>query len=88
MTEHGKNGEIYNIANGDFRPLQEYVETVRNICGGGEVSYGEDPNPFVSLQPSMAKLKRDTGWYPTVGFEDGIKELLNEYQNFLHLIQI
>lgn len=41
--------------------------------------YGNDPTPFVSLQPSVEKLRIDTGWIPEVDFEDGIRELLEEY---------
>jgi len=77
MAEHGRDGEIYNIAYGGYRPLRDFVEETARICGyKGRLTYGKDPEPFVSLQPSVDKLKRDTGWAPEVSFETGIKELL------------
>ena len=79
MAENGRNGEIYNIADGRYRPLKEYVEEMVGIYGGkAHVLYGVDPKPFVSLQPSIAKMQRDTGWYPKVSFEQGIRSLMRE----------
>lgn len=79
MAENGRNGAIYNIADGRYRPLREYVEEMIGIYGSkARFFYGEDPKPFVSLQPSIAKLQRDTGWYPKVSFEQGIRTLMRE----------
>lgn len=76
MAEKGVDGEIYNIADGRYRPLKDYVEEMIAFFGGNvKAYYGNDPSPFVSLQPSMDKLKRDTGWYPKTDFLDGVKEL-------------
>ncbi len=74
LTERGKSGEIYNIARGDYRPLKEYVEEAGRILDSqSEVVYGSDPEPFVSLQPSVDKIFRDTGWKPGISFEEGIR---------------
>ena len=72
---NGISGEIYNIANGDYRPLKEYTESLRTIlCTDTMIHYGEDPKPFISLQPSVKKIKNDTGWYPQRSFEDSIRD--------------
>lgn len=69
LMERGHDGEIYNIANGNFRQLKEYTEAVRKrINPNITISYGDDPNPFVSLQPSVEKIKTDTGWVPRKEF--------------------
>ena len=79
LGERGRNGEIYNVANGDYRPLKEYVVTARDYFKSeSKITYGEDPDPFVSLQPSVEKIRNDTGWEPEVSFEKGL-ELISGY---------
>lgn len=78
LTERGKSGEIYNIANGDYKPLREFAETVREHYNKGRIIYGEDPDPYVSLQPSVEKLKRDTGWSPRKEFSDSLEYEISE----------
>ena len=79
LGEYGRDGEIYNIANGDFRPLKEYVESAISYYQSKSIiSYGDDPQPFVSLQPSIQKIKLDTGWAPKVSFEESL-ELLQDF---------
>ena len=42
MTEHGDAGVVYNVANGEYRPLREYVEEVRLLLAPKvTVCYGE-----------------------------------------------
>lgn len=79
LAERGRCGEIYNIADGRYRKLKDFVEEAAEVCGGNaNVNYGHDPVPFVSLQPVMDKLKKDTGWEPHVDFADGVKELVKD----------
>lgn len=75
LGEKGCPGEIYNIAHGDFRPLREYTEQLRlMVAPEVRIKYGAAPNPFITLQPSVNKLKDDTGWTPRFSFEDSIKD--------------
>ena len=75
LAIRGRAGEIYNIANGDYRPLKEYTEELKRIVGGtGVIAYGDDPTPFVSLQPSVEKIRRDTGWKARRSFSDSIED--------------
>ena len=74
LAKYGRNGEIYNIANGQFQPLKEYTEELRRLVDpDGRIAYGDDPNPFVSLQPSVEKIMADTGWRPIKTFGDSIR---------------
>ncbi len=71
VAERGREGEIYNIANGHFRPLREFTEIVRmGIDPALKIDYApEDPqSPPISLRPDVSKLKKDTGWKPVVEF--------------------
>lgn len=39
-----------------------------------KVTYGDDPSPFISLQPSVEKIFNDTGWRAKRSFADSIKD--------------
>ena len=72
LVERGRTGEIYNIAHGEYRPLRDFIaEAQRTIAPNAVVSYGEETGNF-SLQASVDKLRRDTGWQPTTGFIEGL----------------
>lgn len=78
LGEYGRDGEIYNIANGNSRPLKEFVEAIRKeINPDGKITYGKTAG--WSLQASVDKIHKDTGWSAQTEFLDGIrlaKELL------------
>ena len=68
-------GEVYNIANGDYDRLKNFVVRAAKCVGADEslISYGNRANPFVSLEVSGENIKKDTGWEPKVSFEESIK---------------
>lgn len=74
LMEKGKNGEIYNIANGAYRPMREYVDMAKEFVGSTAcVAYNETNVSLYSLQPSNEKIKHDTGWLPQVEFCSGLE---------------
>ena len=75
LFEKGVTGEVYNIANGDYDRLKNFVVRAAKCVGADEslISYGNRANPFVSLEVSGEKIKKDTGWEPKVNFEESIK---------------
>jgi len=75
LFEKGVTGEVYNIANGDYDRLMNFVKRAAKCVGADEslISYGNRANPFVSLEVSGEKIKKDTGWEPKVSFEESIK---------------
>lgn len=75
LAERGADGEIYNVAHGEHRPLRCYVEDiVKTFFPKGRIAYGKTPGA-VSLSPSVEKLK-GLGWHPAVGFLEGARDLL------------
>ncbi len=72
LGEYGRDGEIYNIANGNCRPLKEFVEIIRKeINPAGKITYGKTAG--WSLQASVDKIHKDTGWSAQTEFLDGIR---------------
>lgn len=73
---------IYNLAGeaDATKPLREYVEEIREICGGkGICHYGKLPpnaEGQANLIPDIQKVKEKTGWRPEVGFKDGIRRMI------------
>ena len=75
LAGKGRNGEIYNVASGDYHSLSYFVEKTKTIFDSeAKITYGEDPDPFVTLSPSIEKLRMDTGWEPKVPFEESLKK--------------
>ena len=74
LAERGRAGEIYNIAHGAYRPLRDYIEEARAVIAPQcDVTYGAADADVFSLQPSVEKLCRDTGWRPMTDFADGLR---------------
>ena len=74
LAKRGRAGEIYNIAHGDYRPLRDYIEEARGVIAPQcDVTYGAADADVFSLQPSVERLCRDTGWRPMTDFADGLR---------------
>ena len=74
LMEKGHAGEIYNIANGDVRPLKEFTEYVRKrYFPDASIRYGQDMRMGTALRPSVEKIYKDTGWRAATCFEDGME---------------
>lgn len=79
LGEYGRSGEIYNIANGDCRPLKAFTEEMReSIAPDVQLKYGKNPKVVYSLWVSPKKLMKDTGWKPKIEFHEGIRLMSNE----------
>lgn len=78
-TEADRN-PVFNIAGSETRPLREFVEEIEALCGAhGLCRFGtrpENAEGLVHLNPSIEKLRRVTGYVPTVGFSEGIRRML------------
>lgn len=70
---------IYNVAFGEYRPLNQYITAMKMVRGSeselkfGSVPYG--PNGPVNLTPGIEKIKKAICWQPKVLFEDGIGKI-------------
>jgi UDP-glucose 4-epimerase len=74
----GESGRAYNVVGGRMVSIRELAETVRTITPT-EVTYGPPrPGDVPSATVTSERAKRDLGWSPRVGFEDGMRELFEE----------
>lgn len=77
----GKNGAIYPLGSGTSRPLREYIEIMRDAIdpalhlGFGEISYSA--KQVMHLEADISDLQNDTGFYPQVNFETGIRNTID-----------
>ncbi|MCD2492280.1 NAD(P)-dependent oxidoreductase [Lacrimispora sp. NSJ-141] len=73
--------KVYCVGNGEARPLRDYIEIIRNLInpaleiGIGEIAYEGEP---VSLCAGIESLKEDTGFMPSISFEEGIDKCLKK----------
>lgn len=85
IGESGRNDAFYAIGNGENRPLSEYVMTVRNLIdpqaplGIGEIPYKTAQLPHSTID--LTALRRDTGFAPSISFEEGIAQVISYYRN-------
>ncbi len=81
----GKDGAVYVIGSGEIRTLKEYVEIIRNYINPKlEIGFGDKPyfkDQVMHLQADITTLTQDTGWEPSTSFEEGIKFLIDNFNN-------
>lgn len=76
----GKPGAIYCVGSGKGYPLKRYVETIGTIYGTdlshwmGRLSLGESQMQY--LQADISTLQSDTGFFPEIDFEQGIRRTI------------
>lgn len=80
VGERGVDGKIYPLGSGIAKPIKEYIETIKDVVSPGiELKYGDIPyldKQVMYLQADIEELRRDTGWTPKIGFEEGIKSVV------------
>ena len=84
VGEHGKDSRVYVTGTGNARPMCEYVEILKNQIdphaelGIGDLPYKTDriDNAIVDI----STLVEDTGYKPSVSFEEGIRATINYFK--------
>ena len=84
IGEKGKNNSVYCIAQGESRPLYEYIQIIKDAIDKsiklnlGVIPYSE--KQVMNLQANIDKLKTDTGFTPEFTFEKGIQNTIKWYK--------
>lgn len=81
LLEQGVSGEIYNVASGRGIALIDVVSRLMTAIGHRVILEPDPtlsrPNDLTFLVGNSDKLGRDTGWAPTVSFEQTLEDLLD-----------
>jgi len=84
VLDHGKVGEVYNVAGDCHLPNLEVIKRVLKIVGAPETlitRVADRPGHDRRYALRGDKLARETGFTPTVKFEDGLAQTVAWYQN-------
>jgi UDP-glucose 4-epimerase len=73
-AETDRTGEIWNLGAGNPQPVNRLVE----LLGGPVVHIPARPGEPHCTFADISKIKRELGWNPNVGFEDGVHRMLAE----------
>lgn len=85
IGKNGKHGKAYTIGSGQTRRLKEFILAIRDAVnpdlevGIGEKEYFE--NQVMELRANIDELTKDTGFVPTVSFEEGIRKTVEWYRS-------
>ena len=81
IGEKGINNKTYCLGSGIARPLADYVKTINKLLdkpentGIGKKDYA--PYQVMHLEADISELTADTGFKPTISFEEGLKRTIN-----------
>ncbi len=82
MIEHGRPGEVYNIASGKARTIQSLLDGLL-AHSTVDISVQVDPtrlrpSKIPILEGDYARLHTATGWQPQIPFEQTLRDLLED----------
>ena len=85
LGEKGHDQTVYNVGSGIGRPLLEFVEVIRDVIdpkldvGFGDLPY--QPDQVMHLCADISLITKDTGFVPTVSFEEGIRNTVDQIRS-------
>lgn len=85
ICQKGISGREYWVGSGNPRPLREYVERMYALYPSGrEMQFGKMPYNDIKLNKedfSIETLVEDTGYEPTMSYEEIVQELFQSLSN-------
>ncbi len=84
LMEHGRSGAAYNVCSGQAHPIAEVVETlVARARVPVEIRVDPEryrPNDTPVLLGNPARLIAETGWHPSITFEQMLTDVLDDWR--------
>jgi UDP-glucose 4-epimerase len=77
-AETDKSGGIWNLGAGNPQSVNRLVE----LIGGSVVYIPKRPGEPDVTWADIAKIKRDLGWQPRIGFAEGVAAMMLEIENW------
>ncbi|MBU0728027.1 dTDP-glucose 4,6-dehydratase [Patescibacteria group bacterium] len=84
ILHKGKIGEVYNVGANEEHPNIEITKKILAILDLPEdrIKFVEDrPGHDIRYAIDSTKIQNELGWEPTVGFEEGFREVVEWYKN-------
>ncbi len=78
VLEHGQPGEIYNLASGVDRLMQEMLDLLMDVAGVHATVNAGGNKPAISLLKGDTRRLRTLGWAPTHTVEEALRDLWEE----------
>jgi GDP-4-dehydro-6-deoxy-D-mannose reductase len=87
LLERGLKGEVYNVCSGREQTIRSILERLIALAGI-ECRLVEDqarirPNEQQRMCGSHARLRRQTGWQPTIDMDQSLRDVLNYWEREL-----
>lgn len=84
LGERGIGGKNYPIGSGHSRPMYEFVQIIKD-CINSSLPVGVGDIPYKSSKidnqiMDISELMKDTGFIPTVSFEEGIERTIDYFR--------
>ena len=80
IGEYSTHSRIYCVANGESRPLREFIMELRDLCNpDAKCEFAEktdSESEEISLQVNIEALIQDTGYRPQIQFQEGIADVV------------
>ncbi len=82
LARKGRPGEVYNICSGKATGIADLLESMILCSRMTDVTIDEQPtaSPSFNVIGSPAKIKRATGWSPTIGLETSLRRTLQSWR--------
>ena len=80
----GAIGETYNVGSGDERSVEQIADAVLAATGKPaslKTTVEDRPGHDRRYLLDHAKIERELGWRPTIGFEDGLRATVDWYRS-------
>ena len=77
-AQSGSVGEVFNVGTGAPQSVNRLVE----LLGGPVVHVPKRPGEPDSTHADISKIRRVLGWEPQVGFEEGVKVMLDHIDDW------
>lgn len=78
LGQRAEENKVYCVANGNYRPLKEYIKELQQAYGEGAICrFASGHNQMsAGLQPDVSSLRRDIEYQPQTAFREGIMKII------------
>jgi nucleoside-diphosphate-sugar epimerase len=80
LVKNCKQSGVYNIGSGYSTSIQQIIEVIYDeFYLQYNVASTPQNDSIVDFWADISRIKRDTGWKPKIGIQEGIKKIINHY---------